>query len=235
MEKILHRGLSSRFPENTMLAFKKAYEFGADMIEFDVHLSKDGELVVIHDDEIDRTSDGFGMIKDLSIDQLRQYNYNNGDKDAGYIRISTLKEVLLFSIDKMAVNIEVKNLPVKYNNIELELVNLLKEFKDYNKSIVVSSFDHDCLAVIKELDEDINIGILVDESWKNIDAKIQELRPYSVHPNIKFLNDEILLNCKEQGIKVYPWVAETLNDIQLLESKEYVHGIMVNEIDLFNK
>jgi len=234
MKKILHRGLSARYPENTMLAFRKAFSLGADMIEFDVHLTKDNELVVIHDDDVDRTSNGNGFIKDLNLSELRLLNFNNGNSLAGLIQISTLKEVLDFSKDKMSVNIEVKNLPMKYKDIELKIVDILSNYKEYSDSIVVSSFDFECLKKIHKLDQIINIGILIDDDWSEIYDIISELKPYSVHPNVKFMNDEILLECKKNSIKIFPWVAETVEDMNFLMKKDYVDGIMVNEINLFN-
>ena len=92
--KIAHRGYSERYPENTLLAFRRAMEVGADMIELDVHLSRDAYLVVLHDDYIDRTSNGSGMVRNFRLEELRSYNFNYGMKEFGFIKIPLLEEVI---------------------------------------------------------------------------------------------------------------------------------------------
>lgn len=92
-EVICHRGYSSRYPENTMLAFQKAIETGADGIELDVHLTRDGEVVVIHDELVDRTTDGVGFVKDFSLAELRRLNAAHGWEIAPQ-RVPTLEEYL---------------------------------------------------------------------------------------------------------------------------------------------
>ncbi|MEG0453552.1 MAG: glycerophosphodiester phosphodiesterase family protein, partial [Coprobacillus sp.] len=107
MIKLAHRGYSAYYPENTMEAFVQAYHKGFDGVETDVHLSKDGELVLIHDEKINRTSNGKGYVKDMTLDELRKFNYQY--KFDGEHPIPTLKELLTFIQDKdFKVNIELK-------------------------------------------------------------------------------------------------------------------------------
>ena len=107
MKKLAHRGYSAKYPENTMEAFIKAYEQGFDGVETDVHLTLDDELVLIHDEKINRTSTGKGYVKDHTLKELRNYNFNY--KAYGEYPIPTLKELLEFIQDKeFVVNIELK-------------------------------------------------------------------------------------------------------------------------------
>ena len=89
-----HRGASAYAPENTLPAFQAAMEQGADGIELDVHLSRDGELVVIHDEELDRTTNGTGLVKDHTLAELKKLCADNGMSGYGDVRIPTLQEVL---------------------------------------------------------------------------------------------------------------------------------------------
>ena len=97
MLNFAHRGFSGKYPENTMLAFEKAVEAGADGIELDVHFSKDGELVVIHDERIDRTCDASGFVRDYTLKELQSFDASAGFKGIyGFNRIPTLREYFEF-------------------------------------------------------------------------------------------------------------------------------------------
>ena len=111
MKLFAHRGFSGKYPENTLLAFRRAAELDVFGVEFDVHLTADGQLVVIHDETINRTSTGSGFVKDMTLDELRQYEYGGwfGEQFAGE-RIPTLHEVLAaFRKTAHVLNIEIKS------------------------------------------------------------------------------------------------------------------------------
>lgn len=104
-----HRGASAYAPENTLEAFKLAVDIGSDGIELDVQLSKDGELVVIHDEEIDRTSNGKGFVKDYTLKELKKFNFNHSNSKYHKVNIPTLKEVFeLLKSTEMDINVELK-------------------------------------------------------------------------------------------------------------------------------
>ena len=105
-----HRGASAYAPENSMEAFKMAHEIGADGIELDVHLTKDGHLVVAHDETIDRCSNGSGLIIDKTLSELLSFDFSNNKENFSDIRIPTLEQVLDFiKQTNMVLNIEIKN------------------------------------------------------------------------------------------------------------------------------
>lgn len=231
--KIAHRGYSEKYPENTIPAFIKAIEFGADMIEFDIHLSRDGRIVVIHDDSIDRTSNGTGMVKDFTLNELREYDYSfNFGK--GMIQIPTLEEVLELSAGKILLNIEIKNCPNNYAGIEKELVETLTKF-DSIESAVISSFDHHSLLRMKGINRNIKTGMLYDSLWIKFREEIRELDVYSLHPGIDSAYTSELKWASDAGYKIYPWVAKSRKDMDLLAGTGWVHGIMVNDLRLFRQ
>ena len=128
MERTLvwgHRGASGYAPENTMAAFEKAVEMGADGIELDVQLTKDGELVVIHDETIDRVSDGSGWVKDFTYAKLIKHNFNRTHPEYEHAQIPTLEEVYaLIKPTDLTINVEIKTGVVFYPEIEERVLDL---------------------------------------------------------------------------------------------------------------
>ena len=128
MTKIFaHRGASGYAPENTLEAFALAMDIGADGIELDVQMTKDGEVVVIHDETINRVSDGKGRVKDYTLVQLREFSFDNHMECYGHVSIPTLKEVLeLVRPSKMDVNIELKTGIYWYPTLEEKVMEIVK-------------------------------------------------------------------------------------------------------------
>ena len=160
MINFAHRGFKGQYPENTMLAFRKAIEAGADGIELDVHLTKDNELVIIHDEKLDRTSDGSGLVKDKTLAELKKLNLSKLYPDYQIQEIPTLAEYFDFAKDlDITSNIELKNSIIDYQGIEKEVCKLINDFGIKDK-IIISSFNHDSLVRVKEIDKNISCGVL---------------------------------------------------------------------------
>ena len=122
-----HRGASGYAPENTLEAFKLAIDEKADGIELDVQLTKDKELVVIHDEKIDRTSNGKGYVKDYTLDELKKFNFNYGNEKYEEVKIPTLKEVYeLLKPTNLIINVEIKTGIIFYEGIEEKVLKLAK-------------------------------------------------------------------------------------------------------------
>ena len=142
MINFAHRGFKGRYPENTLLAFKKAIEVGADGIEFDVHFSKDGELVIIHDETLERTTDGQGLVKEKTLKELKNLNASKLYPEIKQQEILTLREYFDFAKDlDIMTNIELKTSIITYEGIENEVYKLIKEY-NLGEKIIVSSFNH---------------------------------------------------------------------------------------------
>jgi len=150
---VAHRGLSASAPENTMAAFRLAAEAGCDLIEFDVHLTKDDQLVVIHDDTLDRTTNGAGYVRDHTLAEIRALDASYGMAAFAGERAPSLDEVVSFSIDaRVALSLEIKQpAPItgrpKYPKIASRVADLLTSHGLVERALV-HSFDH---PTIKEL------------------------------------------------------------------------------------
>jgi glycerophosphoryl diester phosphodiesterase len=142
---IAHRGGKKWAPENTMAAFAKSLKAGADGVELDIHRCKSGELVVIHDETLDRTTDGQGFIKDKTWDEMKNLSAGKWYSDEfADEKLPLLEDVLKLADGKMIINIEIKNSPIEYPGIENDLAKLLKTYK-YPDKILISSFDHELI------------------------------------------------------------------------------------------
>lgn len=155
-----HRGASSLAPENTLASFQKAYALGAEMVELDVHRTKDGHLVIMHDDTVDRTTNGHGAIKDLTLKELKDMDAGswfssefNGEK------VPTFGEVLEWAKGKVKIDIEIKN-SVQYPGIEKDIVGHLKAM-NMDKDVIITSFDPSCVKNVKSIDAEIKTGVLL--------------------------------------------------------------------------
>ena len=231
--KIAHRGYSELYPENTLPAFEKAIEAGADMIEFDVHLSRDGRPVVIHDNDVDRTSNGRGFVKDMTLAELKELDFNfRMTGDAGMIRIPTLDEVIDAAAGRIMLNIELKNCPHKYPGVEEAVIAAIRD-RGIRDQVIVSSFDHYALLKVKELAPEIRTGMLYEGGWLRFQDEVRELAVYSIHPAIDTIDVDQLAWAREHGYRIYVWVATKRKEIVALTEGGLVDGIMVNDLTLF--
>ena len=212
-----HRGYSAKYPENTMLAFQKAEEAGADGIELDVQLTKDGEVVVIHDEKVNRTTNGKGYVKELTYNELKEIrcrlpNQNNYKKT----NIPSLKEVLEWmTTNEINCNIELKNNVFPYEGMEEKVIELVRKYGLQNR-IIISSFNHYSIVhsyrIAPEIETAPLLGNAVYMPWvyaKAIQAK-------GIHPKYSAYRDEILKKTLENGIAVRPYTVNNDKDIERL-------------------
>jgi len=160
-----HRGSKGTHPENTLIAFKNALDLGVDGLEFDVHLTKDGELVIIHDETVDRTTDGTGYIKDMTLMEIKTLDAGlKFSEEFKGERIPTLQEVLELArkYPHVILNIEIKTDYIQYEGIEEKIIQTVNEMNVKN-SIVFSSFNHYSLVKVKEINKDLDTAILFFE------------------------------------------------------------------------
>jgi glycerophosphoryl diester phosphodiesterase len=149
-----HRGAMGHSPENTMASFQRGLELGADWIELDVHLSRDAALIVIHDETLDRTTNGHGLIREHTLDELKALDAGDGQ------RIPTLDEVLDWARERNTiVDIEIKNAPLYYDGIEQAVVEAVSRAHMIDRVIVIS-FDHAAVQRVKALDARLATGVL---------------------------------------------------------------------------
>ena len=157
-----HRGCSQIYPENTLVAFSKALEIqGLTGIELDIQLTKDGEIVVLHDERVDRTTNGIGYVKDFNYAQLRELEIETGnDKKEKIPSINDVLDLLQQKMKKgLLLNIELKNSNIPYQGMEEKITDLIVK-RGLQDRIVYSSFYAKSLSMIRKLQPGASIGIL---------------------------------------------------------------------------
>jgi glycerophosphoryl diester phosphodiesterase len=227
---IAHRGYSGKFDENTMIAFRKAVEYKADGIETDVQLSKDGIPVIIHDETLDRTTDGAGYVKDYTLAELKKFRTENSEE------IPTLKELLEFvaKSNVKILNLELKNSIVQYEGLEEKVLEMIYKY-DLKEKIIISSFNHLSLVKIRKLDNEIRLGALTDSTLVNVPKYLKDISVECYHPCFpSILNDEYMKEIKEAGIVVNPYTVNKEEHMKMV-IKVRPDSIITNEIEkLYN-
>ncbi|MBE3592376.1 MAG: glycerophosphodiester phosphodiesterase [Thermoanaerobacter sp.] len=214
---IAHRGDSRNAPENTLASFKRALEMGADGIELDVQLTKDGQLVVIHDERVDRTTDGIGFVKDFTLKELKRLDAGiKFDKKFAGERIPTLYEVFeLIGHKNFIINIEIKSGVVLYPGIEEKLIKAIEDY-DFEDRVVISSFNHYSLRDVKRMAPEFKIGLLYQcglvEPWH----MAIRMKAYSLHPFYFNIIPELVEGCKKNNIKLFPWTVDRKEDMEMM-------------------
>lgn len=209
--KIGHRGAKGYVAENTLESFQKAINLGCDGIELDVHLSLDGEIIVIHDDTIDRTTTGKGLVNQIPLSELKLHN------------IPTLGEVLHIASPNLLINIELKS----YETVEKVNALIQKNIQEKSwkyENFLVSSFDWQALQQLRFLNDEIQIGVLTQDNLETAFAFAKFIKATSLNPYFKLLNVENVTKIHEKGIKIFVWTVNEIEDI------EYMKRLMVDGI-----
>ena len=220
MSKIFgHRGFSGKYPENTMLSFRKAVEAGVDGIELDVHLTKDDRLVIIHDETIDRTSNGSGWVKDMTLDELRKYDYSA--KYAGVYGVNpipSLEEYFDYVKDlPLITNIELKTGIYDYPTIERRVIAMIRTYGLENK-VILSSFNHFSILRCKQIAPDLKCGFL-SESWLvNYGAYTKAQGVECCHPVFYNLIPEVVEEMHAAGCEINTFTVNTPEDVKRLSA-----------------
>ena len=210
-----HRGASGYAPENTLAAFQKAVDLGADGVELDIQLTKDDQIVVIHDEMIDRTSDGKGWVKDYTLEELRAFNYNRTKPEYKHADIPTMREVFeLLKPTGLFINIEIKTGVVFYEKIEEKILALAKEMGMEDR-VCYSSFNHCTVTRIHELKPDAEVGFLYADGPIDMPSYGVKHGVNALHPALYNLQyDGFVKECKEKGLKLNVW---TVNERPYME------------------
>ena len=232
-----HRGANEYAPENTLEAFEKAVRLGADGIELDVHQTRDREIVVIHDEKLDRTSNGRGFVKDFTLKQLRQFDYAKGTAFEGkaHYAIPTLREVLeLIRPTGLTVNIELKTNVFPYIGIESRILRMVDEL-GMSDRIWYSSFNRVSIEKIHLLDPKAKVGFLYAETFSGMPILAKNLGLTALHPPFyNLLSPRFLENCKENGLAVNMWTIDKPEELRVC-FKAGVHAVITNYPDRAKK
>jgi glycerophosphoryl diester phosphodiesterase len=198
-----HRGASRIAPENTMAAFSAAVELGADGLELDIHLSRDGIPVVIHDESLERTTDGRGLVADASLEQVQQLDAGGWfSPDFMGESLPTLAEVLSAFSGKLRLNLELKEL-----SAGVEVLALLRQYPDAKS--IISSFDYDLLKGLRSLDEALPLAVLFDDgNWRQAVRFASDISACAFHPAGNLVFRRMVAACRKLALPVSVWTVD---------------------------
>ena len=213
-----HRGASGSAPENTLPAFEMAIEQGADGLEFDVQLTRDDYVVVIHDETLERTTNGNGWVADHSLEDLKRLDASAGREGFAGVRIPTLEELFgLVAGADVRLNVELKNSRIPYQGMEERVVALIDRF-GLRDRIILSSFDHNSLRGLAEAGVGLPLGVLYSEPlWKPWQYAAK-LGADAIHPSLSATRRKVVAKCQERGLKVNVWTVNEPDDLRRMGS-----------------
>ncbi|MDA5559700.1 glycerophosphodiester phosphodiesterase [Exiguobacterium sp. MMG028] len=233
MKRFAHRGVMALQPENTMSAFRLALDTGADGIETDVHLTKDGELVLIHDETLERTTNGSGLVSSYTLDELRRFNA--GVRSSQQEVIPTLQELLeLVRDESIRLNLEVKTDVLRYAGIESRILDIIETSGIAPSRILFSSFNHETIHRLKKMRPDIEAAILLAQPLYDILGYLESVGADSVHPHIERITDEEVRWLKQHDIAVRPYTIKTKAQLERCRVLQ-VDAIFVNDVEWASK
>lgn len=222
---IAHRGANKYAPQNTLAAFKKAYELGCDGFETDVHITKDGKVVICHNYTIDETSTGKGKVADMTLDELKGYDFGSYySKKFEGTEIPTLDEFLSFveTTDISVLNIEIKSPKEAETAIVKETIKAVKGHNLFDR-LLISSFDPKLLIEAKMINSKCKTGFLyspksptlLQMAWRQL-RFTKSIGCDAVHPHHVFVNKKFVEDAHNMGIKVNPWTVDGVFTIDRL-------------------
>jgi glycerophosphoryl diester phosphodiesterase len=235
VDNIAHRGAAGYAPENTIAAFDKAIEMKADYIEMDIQRTKDGELVIIHDTSVDRTTEGSGYIKDLTFNELRSLDAGSwkGTEFAGE-KIPTFDEILDKYHGKIGILLELKA-PELYPGIEESIAQELKDRnldKPQNEKMILQSFNFESMKKMNTLLPNVPIGVL---TWSKAHTTPQALKEFSAYadyfnPSYGLITEDLVNQVHSQGMQIQSWTVRSHESADFLLEMN-VDGIITDYPD----
>jgi glycerophosphoryl diester phosphodiesterase len=199
-------------------SFRKAIEIGANAVELDVRKTKDNHIVVIHDEDINRTTNGKGLVCQLTLEQIKSFSSEGGEK------IPTLDETLDFLDKKVKVLIELKEVTLE------EQVLAIVNAKGLEKNVVITSFLEDALTKVRELDKEIETGLIYAKHRNPIEAAL-ELKANYLVALYRFVHTSNVQKAHENGLKMIVWTINTPEEVEQYAAKG-VDGIASDKPDI---
>ncbi len=232
-----HRGATGYYPENTMLSFEKGLEMGANILELDIHLSRDGHLVVIHDFSLERTTSGKGLVRDHTLRELQ--GLDAGSRfDAKYagmrLQIPTLDQVLQWAHGRVWLAIEIKSDWITYPGLEEKLVDLLRK-REMVDEVVAISFDHKALRRVKDLEPNVAVGPLYSCRLADAVGVARATGATVMRPRWPFASAELADELHAAGIAFMPWGARKEEEWKEILTTMPVDGLSADHPDRLRK
>lgn len=224
---IAHRGYSAKYPENTLTAYQASIDQGFTHIEIDVHLSKDGIPVIMHDKTVDRTTNGEGPIIEQTLEELKALKMTDDE------RMPTLEETLDFAKGKVKVAIELKQPNDLYEGLEQQVYDMVVA-KDMVKDVYINSFNHQAIVRMREIAPELELGIIKAKATDELFPLIHEIKAKSLAMELKHLTEAFAKQCKNEGIQLIVWPVDTKEACLQMERFPDV-WCTVNELEVFNQ
>ena len=229
-----HRGGPQVAPENTLASFKAAREMGADGVELDVTLCADGEVVVIHDDTVDRTTNGQGLVRALCLDDIKALDAGSwfAPEYAG-ARIPMLREVMEWVPEEMLLNIELKGVTMRSDGLEQGVIELIREYRLQGR-VILSSFNPFVLRRVKQMAAELETGLLYSPDLPQFLSRawLRPLaQPDALHPQHVLVNGAYMGWARQKGYRVNVWTVDRAEDMGRLISYG-VDMIITNKPDV---
>jgi glycerophosphoryl diester phosphodiesterase len=229
-----HRGFSFIAPENTIPAFKKAFELGADGIELDVQLSADGEVMVIHDTNLERTSNGVGKVSDHTLSSLKKLDAGSWfSKEYKGVSIPTLGEVFSLISKNIVINVELKSNPDQVIDLPAKVTSLIKELGNQER-VLISSFKIEMIKEIQQLLPEVKIGLLAQPSilgFKTRNQIAKTLPHDALHPFFRDVSSRMIKRYNKTGKRIHAYTVNKEEHMRKLFEMG-VHGIFTDHPDI---
>jgi len=203
---VAHRGFSSKYPENTLLSFQKAIEIKADAIELDLRETKNGEIVIMHDEKVDRTTDGTGYVEEMNYKEIRKLDAGKWKGNFKNVKVPSLKEVFEKIGNKITYFIEIKKAKVS------EVIKIIDDFK-LKENVIICSFHIDYLLKSKKLSPEIPVAFITSSFPENLSYLIKNgINMLNIlHTEI---NDERFKYLVKRGILSTIWTVDKKEDME---------------------
>ena len=217
LKRIAHRGASGEYPENTRLAFVKAIEARADIIELDCQMTRDGHIVIFHDESLMRTAGVRGTVKNRTLEQLKRLDVGQWkNRSHRGERILTLEEALETIGGKADLCLEIKSYPGSAPGIELKILFTLSHY-DYLDRTMLSSFDYRCLARVRDLAPETSIGVIFGSNnvKENPFDAVKDLGAASIYVQKELASRNFLEQAWQEGLDVHVWTVNAVRDLEV--------------------
>jgi glycerophosphoryl diester phosphodiesterase len=229
-----HRGYPSKFPENTLASFEGAMQAGCDMVELDVTLTKDRKVVVIHDDTLERTTNGKGLVRAHTLEEIKRLDAGSWfDPRFSMERVPELSEVMKLTSGRCMLNIEIKESAFEAaypsDAIEHQVVKLVKTSGAMDR-VIVSSFDKRMLQRIAAMDRPPAIAYISNHVADQTELDmLLTTRAFSWHPRFKVLTRDQVAMMHALGLRVFPWTINTRQEVESMLALD-VDGLICNDL-----
>ncbi len=221
---IAHRGYPVKYPENTLSSFQAALDLNYTHVELDVHLSKNGIPVVMHDYSVDRMTDNKGMIIDYTLDELKGFRVGENET------IPTLEETLRLLKGEINILVELKQAGDLYVGLEEKVLEVIRRTNTFDQCMIIS-FDHFSVARTRQLNQEIRLGLTSSNSMPYVFPFLKETGCELLGVPFRFMTTLYSEMIIEHGIEVGPWPVDTLDEMELIVAKYPTSLITTNELE----